>query len=234
MASPIKLLSLFTLSLCFQCSISVITTIRPMKKLAIQPIYAYKFTSTSHVRVRGPQDTTVEFTAKGKTRRIPVSDLSGESEFETTVPVTERAVLYKSENASEQMMFFLGDSLEDYPQETYLYGETDWQVGITTNTDGQFTTYSCMATRDESSGNRPSRYIQYDYKIQLEQNGEILSNNMDYISFANNREAGTFDIVLDTLNLRRDGVAVKGLYLEVRVRPLYSVDRRVKWWIPIL
>lgn len=41
-----------------------------MKKMAIQPIYAYKFTSTSHVRVRGPHDTTIEFTGKGDTTRV--------------------------------------------------------------------------------------------------------------------------------------------------------------------
>lgn len=41
-----------------------------MKKMAIQPIYAYKFTSTSYVRVRGPQDTTIEFTGKGDTARV--------------------------------------------------------------------------------------------------------------------------------------------------------------------
>lgn len=162
-----------------------------------------------------------------------VSDFSGESEFDTTVPVTERAILYKSNNASEQMMFILGDSLEDYPSESYVYGETDWQIGITRNVDGQFTTYSCTATRDETSGN-DRRYIIYDYKIQMEQNGGILSNPMDYVDFANNIATGSYDIILNTQNLRRDSITVKGLYLEVRVRPLYSVDRSVKWWFPII
>lgn len=185
------------------------------------------------MRVRGPHDTTIEFTGKGDTTRVHVSDFSGVSEFETTVPVTERAILYKSDTASEQMMFFLGDSLEDYPSESYVYGETDWQVGITRNIDGQFTAYSCTATRDETSGN-DRRYINYDFKIQLEQNGTILSSAMDYVDFANNVATGSYDIILNTQNLRRDGVTVKGLYVEVRVRPLYSVDRSVKWWFPLL
>mmetsp|Transcript_35430 Transcript_35430/g.56649 ORF Transcript_35430/g.56649 Transcript_35430/m.56649 type:complete len:223 (-) Transcript_35430:36-704(-) len=218
--------------ICVHCSLGTTVgtyEIRQSRPFAIQPLYACAFTTTNQFRVRGPRDTRLLFNGNGDSELRQASVSGSRQEFEGSVPITQNAVIFKSDSSEEEMMIILGDNVNmEYRPEISQFIETELEVGISRVVMDTNTTIRTTFSRTGDS------YIIIRYIVLLEQNGRILSDTSEYYSRMENTEANTFDAVFETHKMEFAGVKVKSLYLEVKPRAVYSGTMQAKWFLPII